>query len=102
MELQLNKEPVFLNEVIYDGQTEQGVEFDYVLPDYYPDIFKILRCSLTPGISSYSVSGTQLFIDGAVLIKILCGTQIHLLQNLGADKSRRQGKRVSSDKNRLC
>lgn len=71
MELQLNKEPVFLNEVIYDGQTEQGVEFDYVLPDYYPDIFKILRCSLTPGISSYSVSGTQLFIDGAVLIRIL-------------------------------
>lgn len=71
MELQLKKEPVFLNEVIYDGQTEQGVEFDYVLPDYYPDIFKILKCSLIPGISSYSVSGSQLFIDGAVLIKIL-------------------------------
>lgn len=71
MELQLNREPVFLNEVIYDGQTEQGVEFDYVLPDYYPDIFRILKCSLTPGISSYSVSGTQLFIDGAVLIRIL-------------------------------
>lgn len=71
MELQLKKEPVYLNEVIFDGQTEQGVEFDYVLPDYYPDIFKILKCSLTPGISSYSVSGTQLFIDGAVLIRIL-------------------------------
>lgn len=71
MEFQLNKEPVYLNEVIFDGQTEQGVEFDYVLPDYYPDIFKILKCSLTPGISSYSVSGTQLFIDGAVLIRIL-------------------------------
>lgn len=71
MELQLNKEPVSLNEVIFDGQTEQGVEFDYVLPDYYPDIFKILKCSLTPGISSYSISGTQLFIDGAVLIRIL-------------------------------
>lgn len=71
MELQPKKEPVFLDEVIYDGQIEQGVEFDYVLPDYYPDIFKILKCSLTPGVSSYSVSGTQLFIDGAVLIKIL-------------------------------
>lgn len=71
MELQLNKEPVYLNEVIYDGQTEQGVEFDYVLPDYYPDIFKILKCNLTPSISSYRISGTQLFIDGAVLIKIL-------------------------------
>lgn len=71
MELQLKKEPVFLSEVIYDGQTEQGVEFDYVLPDYYPDIFKVLRCSLIPGISSYSISGSQLYIDGAIMIKIL-------------------------------
>lgn len=71
MKLLLDKEPVFLTETVYDGQTEQGVEFDYVLPDYYPDIFKILKCTLTPGIVSYSVSGTQLFIDGVVYIKVL-------------------------------
>lgn len=71
MELLLDKEPVFLTEVVYDGQTEQGVEFDYVLPDYYPDIFKILKCTLTPGIVSYSVSGSQLFLDGVVYIKVL-------------------------------
>jgi len=71
MELKLNKEPVFLNEVVYDGQTEQGVEFDYVLPDYYPDIFKVLKCTLTPAIISYSVSGSQLFCDGVVYIKVL-------------------------------
>lgn len=71
MELLLDKEPVFLTEVVYDGQTEQGVEFDYVLPDYYPDIFKILKCTLTPGIVSYSVSGPQLFLDGAICIKVL-------------------------------
>lgn len=71
MELKLNKEPVFLNEVIFDGQTEQGVEFDYVLPDYYPDIFKILKCTIAPGIVSYSVSGTQLFYDGSAVIKVM-------------------------------
>ena len=71
MKLLLDKEPVFLTETVYDGQTEQGVEFDYVLPDYYPDIFKILKCTLTPGVVSYSVSGTQLFIDGVVYIKVL-------------------------------
>lgn len=71
MELKLSKEPVFLSEVVYDGQTEQGVEFDYVLPDYYPDIFKVLKCTLTPSIISYSVSGSQLFCDGAVYIKVL-------------------------------
>lgn len=71
MKLLLDKEPVYLTETVYDGQAEQGVEFDYVLPDYYPDIFKILKCTLTPGIVSYSVSGTQLFIDGVVYIKAL-------------------------------
>ena len=71
MELELNKEPVFLSEVIFDGQAEQGVEFDYVLPDYYPDIFKILKCTLLPGIVSYNVSGTQLSMDGVVYIKAL-------------------------------
>jgi LysM repeat protein len=71
MELNLSKEPVFLSEVIYDGQTEQGVEFDYVLPDYFPDIFKVLKCTLTPTIISYSVSGSQLFCDGVVYIKVL-------------------------------
>ena len=71
MELELNKEPVFVSEVVFDGQTEQGVEFDYVLPDYYPDIFKILKCTLTPGIASYNVSGTQLYVDGVVYIKVM-------------------------------
>ncbi|MCL2109312.1 MAG: hypothetical protein FWH20_08215, partial [Oscillospiraceae bacterium] len=71
MELKLNKEPVFLGEVVYDGQTEQGVEFDYVLPDYFPDIFKVLKCTLTPSIISYSISGSQLFCDGVVYIKVL-------------------------------
>lgn len=71
MELKLTREPVFLSEVIYDGQTEQGVEFDYVLPDYYPDIFKILKCSLTPSIVSYSVTGSQLTYDGVATAKVL-------------------------------
>ncbi len=71
MKLLLDKEPVYLTETVCDGQAEQGVEFDYVLPDYYPDIFKILKCTLTPGIVSYSVSGTQLFLDGVVYIKVL-------------------------------
>mgnify|MGYP004634535193 FL=1 len=71
MELKLTKEPVFLSEVIYDGQTEQGIEFDYVLPDYYPDIFRILKCSIVPSIVSYSVSGSQLTYDGIAWIKVL-------------------------------
>jgi hypothetical protein len=71
MDLKTTKEPVFLSEVVYDGQVEQGVEFDYVLPDYYPDIFKVLKCALTPCVISYSISGNQLYCDGVVYIKVL-------------------------------
>lgn len=71
---------VHIDETIYDGQSEQGVELDYILPDYYPDIFKLLSCSLTPKIVSYSVSGDlKLNIDGVVYIKVL-----YLTENSGA------------------
>ncbi len=60
------------DEVLFDGQTEQGVELDYVLPDYYPEIFKILKCGLTPRIIAYGVSADgKLSIDGVVYIKVL-------------------------------
>ena len=71
MELKLDKEPVLLTETVYDGQTEQGVELEYVLPDYYPDVFKLLKCTLTPRVVSYSVSDNKLFIDGVVYVKVL-------------------------------
>ena len=69
---QTTKKSVCVDEIIFDGQTEQGVELDYVLPDYCPDIFKVLSCTLTPNIVSYNVSGDfRLNIDGIVYIKVL-------------------------------
>ncbi len=67
---------VHIDETIFDGQAEQGVELDYVLPDYYPDIFKIMSCTLTPGISSQSVTNDgKLALDGIVYIKVLYLTE---------------------------
>ncbi len=63
---------ICVSETIYDGQAEQGVELDYVLPDYYPEIFKILSCRLTPRIMSYTMlSDSKLMLDGNVDIKVL-------------------------------
>ncbi len=69
---EINKNVLHIDETVFDGQAEQGVELDYVLPDYYPDIFKILCCTLTPRIASYSVSADcKLSLDGVVYIKVL-------------------------------
>ncbi len=63
---------VCVDEVVFDGQTEQGVELDYVLPDYCPDIFKVLSCTLSPAVVSYNASSDgRLNIDGVVFIKVL-------------------------------
>lgn len=63
---------VCVSEMIYDGQAEQGVELDHVLPDYYPEIFRILCCRMTPRILSYSLIGdSKLLIDGCVDIRVM-------------------------------
>lgn len=71
MDFSITREPVYVSEVLFDGQAEQGVEFDYVLPDYYPDMYKILKCSLKPKIASYNISGDKLICDGIVYINVL-------------------------------
>ncbi len=71
MELHMNRESVCVNELAYDGVAEQAVELDYLLPDYCADIFKVLKCQLTPKVVSYHVSGDKLTVDTVVLIKVL-------------------------------
>ena len=52
MDFKVNREEIASAEVIFDDTQEQSVELDYVLPDYYPEIFRILKCVTTPGIVS--------------------------------------------------
>ena len=60
MELKLNRETVPAAEVIFDGVQEQSVELDYILPDYCPDIFRLIRCDTSPVITEWSVNGDRL------------------------------------------
>ncbi|MCL2054938.1 MAG: DUF3794 domain-containing protein [Oscillospiraceae bacterium] len=71
MELKLNREEITASEVIFDGTQEQSVELDYVLPDYYPEIFKIIKCIVTPRVLSFSVSQDRLTYELSVCTKVL-------------------------------
>lgn len=57
--------------ICLDSVSEQAVDLDLTLPDYCPDIEKILKCSLTPQIFSRNLTGGQLVIDGASTVQIL-------------------------------
>ena len=70
MELKINREELCSSEMILKTKQEQSVELDYVLPDYYPEIFKILKCFTSPNVASYSISGSKLTYELCVNIKI--------------------------------
>ena len=50
---------------------EQGIELDYVLPDYYPDVCKLVKCFVTPSVLSESVSGNSLSYELRAEVRIL-------------------------------
>ena len=54
-----------------DTAFEQAVEKDFVLPDYCPDVFRILKCRVTPRVTSQSINGDRLTVDSEAEIKVL-------------------------------
>ena len=71
MDLRINRETVPAVECIWNGLQEQSVELDYILPDYHPDIFRLIRCEVIPVIMGYSVIGDKLSYELRCDIKIL-------------------------------
>ena len=71
MELRVTQETASINEMVYDGAAEQSIECDFVLPDYLPDIVRILKCSITPRVISKTLSGTSLSIEGTAVAEVL-------------------------------
>ena len=71
MEFTLNKTPLGTLCARPDTVSEQPVDMDFTLPDYCPDIEKILRCRINPKIYNRSLSGGQLTVDGAAAVSVL-------------------------------
>lgn len=81
MELQTTRTVITSAEPLGTTVQEQGIELDYVLPDYFPDVFTLLKCFVTPTITSQSVSGDRLSYELRADIRILyCTEQSHVLQ----------------------
>ena len=65
------KSDVYINENYFCDSIEQGIDVDFTLPDYCPDISKIFKCHAVPRIVSKSVNSNTVTLDGNVIITIL-------------------------------
>ena len=71
MDFKVNREMFVANCTVLDSSCEQAVERDFILPDYYPDIFRVLKCCIIPRILSSSINGEKLNFELSVLIRVL-------------------------------
>ena len=71
MELELRRQTVPSCETILEETAEQPVECDALLPDYCPDIRRILKCTLTPVPMGRTVTAGRLEIEGLANINVL-------------------------------
>ena len=81
MTLKISRETIPTEEIIYNGLQEQGVELDYILPDYFPDIFRLVRCEIIPTVVDYSINGSTLSYELSCEIRLIyCGENSSALQ----------------------
>ena len=71
MDYSIKKDYLCACETIFDGLVEQPVDLDFSLPDYCPDIQKILKCQICPQISSRNISGDKLYVEGTANISLI-------------------------------
>lgn len=71
MDYTAQRNPLSVIELLFDGCQEQSVDLDISLPDYCPDIQRILKCQVYPRILDRALSGDRLEISGTYTVKIL-------------------------------
>ncbi|MGN1105471.1 MAG: SPOCS domain-containing protein [Huintestinicola sp.] len=71
MSLKVNKEAVRACEKICSCTQEQSIELDYVLPDYYPEIFRIVRCCAEPQLTACVVNGDRVNYELTVCLRVI-------------------------------
>lgn len=85
MELNITRSMVCTNDTCINQNIEHGVDFDVNIPDYCGEVHKILRSSLVPRVSSKSVSGQTLVIEGNACYSVVFldgGNQIHCFEEV--------------------
>lgn len=71
MEEKKIKTPVFAMDTVFSDSAEVPIDVDFTLPDYCPDITKILKCRAVSRISSKGINGRSITLEGNVVITVI-------------------------------
>ena len=71
MQAKLKTQPYETFDPVYDGAFEAPLDLEYDLPDYCPDVRRILKCQASPEIASYAIAEDTLACDGVCEFRVL-------------------------------
>ena len=71
MDFKLTRESFAVEKVLLDSVNEQALELDYVLPDYCPEIFKVLSCRIYPSAARRTLNGSKLNFELNALVRVV-------------------------------
>ena len=71
MSIELTTRNMGFEEIYYDNFAEQGIDCDITLPDYCPDIMRIIKCSVSNSITNSNLTGDRATAECVVKIKII-------------------------------
>lgn len=70
MERNLRKEPVPVCEALLDTALEYPIECEILLPDYCPDIVRVLTCRAQSDVTDTAVHGSSLTVEGMTTVTL--------------------------------
>lgn len=71
MSIELTSRSIGLAQTHFDNYIEQGVDCDITLPDYCPEIMRILRCTIHNCITNSKIIGDRATADGNAKIRVV-------------------------------
>lgn len=71
MSIELTTKTIEAEKIYFDGCCEQAVDSDISLPDYCPDIMRILKCIIQTNITNSKLSGDRASADGNAEITVI-------------------------------
>ena len=71
MDFRVTEQDIAVTGPIFSETVEQAIDTDFTLPDYCPDISRILKCRVTPRINSSSATGGMITIEGTAYICLI-------------------------------
>ncbi len=71
MEIKTEKAGIVIEKVVFDQVVEQSIDANFTLPEYMPEISRVLKCFSKPMILDKTVTGQTVTVDGDVLVNCI-------------------------------